>query len=427
MLTPLDEPVKTITAYGLNHHTADAAVREKIAFTPEETAAALADCRRQTGVDEVALLSTCNRSEIYAVGGHAAQLAAWLAACKHLAPAALAPLTFRVHDREAIRHIYRVASGLDSLILGEPQILGQIKQAYRLARQAGTIGSILERLFQQSFAVAKQIRHSTAIGANNVSVAAAGVKLTHRFFDDHNRRTALIIGAGETAQLVAKYLKDADIKRLIIANRTLAHAQKLAEEHGGFAISLEQLPAQLHEADIIIGAARSDHLLISREHTKEALKRRRNHLQVFIDLAIPRNLDPAIDTLNQAFLYDVDDLAQIIDDNLKARQSAARQAEAIINLYSDDLIGWLRSKPQQQIVRKMRENANTIREQLLQESYRRLAHGEDPAHLLEQLSRKLTNKLLHNPSELIHAIPPDHKDWLAIIADTFKTETHENP
>ena len=422
MLTPLDETIKTITAYGINHHTADAAVREKIAFSPAETASALTDCRRQTGVDEVVLLSTCNRSELYTVGGHSARVAAWLAAYKHFDPAALAPLTFQVHNRDAIRHIYRVASGLDSLILGEPQILGQLKQAYHLGKKAGTIGGILERLFQQSFSVAKQIRHSTAIGANNVSVA--GVKLTHRFFDDHNRRTALIVGAGETAQLVAKYLKDTDIKRLIIANRTLAHAQTLAEAHGGFAISLEQLPAQLHEADIIIGAARSDHMLISREHLKESLKRRRNALQVLIDLAIPRNFDPAIDTLNQAFLYGVDDLEQIIDNNLKARQSAARQAEAIINLYGDDFIGWLRSKPQQQIVRKMRENANTIREQLLQESYRRLAHGEDPAHLLEQLSRKLTNKLLHNPSELIHAIPPDHKDWLAIIADTFKTETH---
>ena len=416
-----------LTVIGVNHQTAPLSIREKLAFAAAELPDAVGSLIDSNAALEAVILSTCNRSEIYAVGGDAGQLARWLAAHKHTTPDALETLTFHYRDRDAIRHIYRVASGLDSLILGEPQILGQIKQAYRLARQAGTIGSVLERLFQQSFAVAKQIRHSTAIGANNVSVAAAGVKLTHRFFDDHNRRTALIIGAGETAQLVAKYLKDTDIKRLIIANRTLAHAQKLAEEHGGFAISLEQLPAQLHEADIIIGAARSDCLLVHREHIKEALKRRRNRLQVLIDLAIPRNLDPAIDSLNQAFLYDVDDLAQIIDDNLKARQSAARQAEAIISLYSDDLIGWLRSKPQQQIVRKMRENANIIREQLLQESYRRLAHGEDPAHLLEQLSRKLTNKLLHNPSELIHAIPPDHKDWLAIIADTFKTETHENP
>ena len=422
MLNPHDPPGKTITAYGLNHHTADAAQREKYSFTRTCPITALAACREASGAGEIALLSTCNRSEIYTVGGDPARLAQWLAAAKHTTPEALAAITFHYRDRDAIRHIYRVASGLDSLILGEPQILGQLKQAYHLGKKAGTIGGVLERLFQQSFAVAKQIRHSTQIGANNVS--AAGVKLTHRFYDDHNRRTALIVGAGDTARLVAKYLKDNDIKRLIIVNRTLAHAQTLAEEHGGFAISLEQLPAQLHEADIIIGAARSDRTLISREHIKESLNRRRNSLQVLIDLAIPRNFDPAIDTLNQAFLYSVDDLEQIIDDNLKARQSAARQAEAIINLYGDDLIGWLRSKPQQQIVRKMRENANTIREQLLQESYRRLAHGEDPAQLLEQLSRKLTNKLLHNPSELIHAIPPDHKDWLAIIADTFKTETH---
>ncbi|MDO4642951.1 MAG: glutamyl-tRNA reductase [Cardiobacteriaceae bacterium] len=423
MLNPSQEPVKTIIAFGVNHHTADSAVREKCAFSPEETVVALADCVATTSITEVALLSTCNRSEIYAVGSNSATIANWFTTYKQLDPAIMAQMSFSYQDSEAIRHVYRVASGMDSLILGEPQILGQIKQAYHLGKKAGTIGGVLERLFQQSFAVAKQIRHSTAIGANNVSVAAAGVKLTHRFFDDHERRTALIVGAGETAQLVAKYLKDNEIKRLIVANRTLSHAQALAETYGGFAISLEQLPTQLHEADIIIGAARSDMPLIRRDHVKTSLKQRHNTLQVFIDLAIPRNFDPAIDSLNQAFLYGVDDLEQIIDDNLKIRQSAARQAETIILLYGDDFIGWLRSKPQQQIVRKMRENANIIREQLLQESYRRLAHGEDPAQLLEQLSKKLTNKLLHNPSELIHAIPPDHKDWLAIIADTFKTET----
>ena len=225
MLNPSDPPGKTITAFGINHHTADAALREKFAFTPEETLTALANCCEATGASEIALLSTCNRSEIYAVGGERARLVQWLAAHKTTAPDALENLTFHYRDRDAIRHIYRVASGLDSLILGEPQILGQLKQAYHLGKKAGTIGGVLERLFQQSFSVAKQIRHSTAIGANNVSVAAAGVKLTHRFYDDHNRRTALIVGAGDTARLVAKYLKDNDIKRLIIANRPLAHAR----------------------------------------------------------------------------------------------------------------------------------------------------------------------------------------------------------
>ncbi|WP_390881405.1 glutamyl-tRNA reductase, partial [Cardiobacterium hominis] len=190
MLNPSDPPGKTITAFGINHHTADAALREKFAFTPEETLTALANCCEATGASEIALLSTCNRSEIYAVGGDRARLVQWLAAHKTTAPDVLENLTFHYRDRDAIRHIYRVASGLDSLILGEPQILGQLKQAYHLGKKAGTVGGILERLFQQSFSVAKQIRHSTAIGANNVSVAAAGVKLTHRFFDDHNRRTA---------------------------------------------------------------------------------------------------------------------------------------------------------------------------------------------------------------------------------------------
>lgn len=420
---PINQP-KNLIAFGISHRTADITVREKIAFAPDEITTALTHCSNALKIKEVALLSTCNRTEIYAVCDNNPNFACWLAAYKSIPVEILSGNTFEYYGRDAIRHIYRVACGLDSLILGEPQILGQFKQAYRFGKQAGTADGILDRLFQQSFAVAKQVRHSTAIGMNTVSVAAAGVKLTHRFFDDHNKRTALIIGTGETAQLAAKYLQDNDIKRLIIANRTFANAQLLAEEVGGFALSLEQIPAHLHEADIIIGAARSDIVLLVRDHVKRALKKRRNTLQVYIDLAIPRNFDPAVGTLDQAFLYDIDDLEQIIDDNLKSRQNAARQAETIIHLYSDDFLGWLHSKPQQQIVRHMRENANLVREQLLQDAYRRLAHGDDPAQILEQMSKKLTNKLLHHPSTLIQAIPPDHKDWLAIIADTFNTETH---
>ena len=319
-----------------------------------------------------------------------------------------------------------MACGLDSLILGEPQILGQLKDAHRLGKRAGSVGSIIDRLYQQAFAIAKQVRNATAIGENPVSVAYAGVKLTHQFFDDHHRRTALIIGAGETGQLTARYLKDTNIGRLIIANRTLINAQALAEETGAYAISLDQLHDHLHEADMIFGTARADRILITRDQAKHAMKKRRNSLQVYVDLAMPRNFDQDIEKLGQAFRYGIDDLEQIIDDNVQARKDAAKEAEVMVHLYSDDFIGWLLSKPQQQLVRRIRENANQIRMQLLNEAYRRLSHGEDPAVVLEQMSYKLTNKLLHNPSELVHAIPPDHKDWLAIVADTFNVEHDPN-
>lgn len=231
--------------------------------------------------------------------------------------------------------------------------------------------------------------------------------------------------AGETGQLIARYLKDLDLKRIIIANRTLGRAQLLAEEIGGYAISLAQVNEHLHEADMVFGAARADELLLIRNQVQRSLKKRRNKFQVFIDLAIPRIFESDIETLGNAFLYSVDDLEQIIDHNRENRMKAAKQAEVMLNLYSDDYIGWLHSKPQQQLIRQIREHANATRQELLADAYRRLAHGEDPAIIMEQLSYKLTNKLLHSPSAMIHAIPPNHKDWLAIVADTFETDKHQ--
>lgn len=420
--TIYNQDAQNVYVFGVSHQTAPTMIREQFSFHPEEALAALRACQQAFDGAEVGLLSTCNRTEFYLISPKKPNICQWIAKEKGLDLAMVSAHAFSYSGREAVRHLFRVACGLDSMILGESQILGQMKDAHRLARQAHTLGSTLDRLFQQTFAIAKQIRHTTAIGANPVSVAYAGVKLTHQFFDDHPRRVALIIGAGDTAQLVARYLRDCGINRLIIANRTLANAQTLAEEVGGYAICLSQLKDHLHEADMVFGTARADNLLLTQQNVKQALKARRNHLQVYIDLAIPRNFDSDIAELNAAFLYGLDDLEQIIDDNVKARQSASSQAEIMVNLYSDDFLGWLYSKPQQQLVRKIRDNANHMRQQLLQDAYRRLAHGDDPAAILEQLSYRLTNKLLHNPSALIHAIPPDHKDWLAIVADTFKAD-----
>lgn len=422
MLNSERKQVKSIFAFGISHQTANAEQREKLAFSPESAAHALQEGQSIPGVEELAILSTCNRTEFYASVSHAPDFVGWLSKLRGIAPNHLEDISFLHQERHAVRHMYRVACGLDSLVLGEPQILGQLKQAYQLAKKQGTIGSVLDRLFQQSFAIAKQVRHSTAIGENPVSVAFAGVKLTHRFFDDHPRRTALIIGAGDTGQLCAKYLRDAGIGRLIIANRTLINAQTLAEQTGAYAIGLAQIAEHLHEADMIFGTARTDVALLTGDLVKAALKKRRGDMQVLVDLGIPRNFASDIDELSQAFLFGVDDLEQIIDHNREARRSAAREAELMVKLYSDDFIGWLHSKPQQQLVRRIRENGENIRAALLQEAYRRLAHGDDPAAILEQMSYKLTRKLLHSPSAMIHAIPPDHKDWLAIVADTF---THE--
>lgn len=420
-----EEVAKCVYAFGVSHQSAPVHVREQFSFTPEEAVTALQSCQQALNISELSLLSTCNRTEFYLICDSPPNIGQWLSATKGISVADIEQYTFLYREREAVRHIFRVACGLDSLVLGEPQIFGQMKDAHRLARDSKTLGSALDRLFQQTFAITKQVRNATAIGENPVSVAYAGVKLTHQFFDDHNRRTALIVGAGDTAQLSGRYLKDCNIKRLIIANRTLANAQTLAEELGGYAISLEQIPAHLHEADLVFGTARSDVALITRGIAKKALKKRRNALQVYVDLAIPRNFDPDITRLGSAFLYGVDDLEQIIDDNLEARKTASAKAEVMVNLFSDDFLGWLHSKPQQQLVRKIRENGNAVRQELLKEAYRRLAHGDDPAAIMEQLSYKLTNKLLHNPSELVHSIPPDHKDWLAVVADAFKVDTHQ--
>lgn len=416
-----------IASFGLNHQTANMAVREQLAFSPQQAAEILAQMRHDFPQTEIALLATCNRTEWYLCSSeHLPNIGQWLVSQGYLQAEQVQSNTFHYQDRHAVRHLYRVACGLDSLILGEPQILGQLKSAYRLAKAQGTLGSALERLFQQSFAVAKQIRHSTAIGENPVSVAYAGVKLTHQFFDDHPQRCALIIGAGETGQLVARYLRDLNLKRIIIANRTLSNAQSLAEEVGGYAISLAQISEHLHEADMIFGAAQMDELILNNAHLQQSLKKRRHAFQVLVDLSLPRIFDNDIEQLENAFLYGIDDLEQIIDVNRENRQKAARQAEVMINLHSDDFIGWLNSKPQQLLIRQIRQQADAYRQELLGEAYRRLALGEDPALIIEQMSYKLTNKLLHSPSAMIHAIPPNHKEWLAIMADTFDKERNNH-
>lgn len=425
LLSPFNEPRGELHVLGIRHHDAPVAIREKLAFSPETIPGALFDLREFFAIDEAVILSTCNRSEWYLYSEQAPALHDWLIHYTHCDSEPWQRHLFAFSGRDAVRHLYRVACGLDSLILGEPQILGQLKSAYRASKACRSTGTVLERLFQQSFSVAKRVRRATGIGENPVSVAYAGVRLTHQFFDDHHKRTAIVIGAGQTGQLVSRYLKDIDIERLIIANRTLSRAQTIAEQTGGYAIRLDQLGKHLHEADIIIGTAHTDARLISRAEVAEALDKRHRAFQVYVDLAMPRDFDPDIDTLGNAFLFGIDDLKQVIEHNLEQRRKAADEAETMIDLYSDEFLDWLHSRPQQRLIGHMYKRAGRLRRELLQDAYRRLAHGEDPVRVMEEFSYKLTNKLLHHPSAMIHAIPPDHKDWLAIVSDTLKPKhTH---
>lgn len=411
----------TISVLGISHNTAPVEVRERLSFGNKSLSEILPDCKQELRVEELAIFSTCNRTEIYTVSNDTPPVYEWFSHYQSFPLHELRRLSYFEQEREAIRHLFRVASGLDSLILGEPQILGQIKDAYQIAKDAKTLGPTLDRFFQQSFAIAKQIRSNTAIGEHPVSVAYAGAKLSEQFFDDHRQRTALIIGAGETGRLTADYLHELGIGRLLIANRTLERAQILAADFGGFAIPLGQIPQHLHEVDMVF-AAISGNAILDQSTVRQAQKQRHHALQLYVDLSVPRVIPSDIDHIESVFLYSVDDLGDIIQHNREERRKAADEAEVMVNLYADDFFGWLESKPQQQLVCRIREKAKQECQELLEEAYRQLDKGDDPKEILDQFAYKLSKKLLHGPSELINVIPADHKDWLAIIASTFKVQ-----
>ncbi|MBE2293431.1 MAG: glutamyl-tRNA reductase, partial [Phycisphaerales bacterium] len=309
----------------------------------------------------------------------------------------LQPYLYRHTNQRAVRHILRVASGLDSLVLGEPQILGQVKAAYQAANSAGTLGTRLERLFQHTFAVAKQVRTDTRIGASPVSVAFAAVSLARQIFADPPRRTALLIGAGDTVELVARHLYESGIGRLIVANRTLERAHGLAASVGGYAIALDEIPTHLGEADIVIASTASPEPLLREALVRQCLKQRRHRPMFMVDLAVPRNIDPAVAELDDVYLYTVDDLKDIIQDNLRSRQAAAQQAEEIIDTQVEHFMAWLRSQDSASSILALRQQAENTRDEMLDRARRQLANGKDPATVLDILAHTLTNKLIHAP------------------------------
>lgn len=387
-------------AVGINHKTAPVEVRERVAFAPEGVQPALRELVACPGVHEAALLSTCNRTELYCSleAADCAPVIQWLCEHHRIARADVEPYLYIHAEHAAINHVLRVASGLDSMILGEPQILGQIKAAYKAAVEAGTVGALLGRLFQHTFSVAKQVRTDTAIGASPVSVAFAAVSLAKQIFGDLSKQTALLIGAGETIELTARHLRDSNIGRLIVANRTVERAHLLASEFNGYAISLGDMPAHLAEADIVISSTASQLPILGKGSVESALKVRKHRPIFMVDIAVPRDIEPEVGELDDVYLYTVDDLQEVIQENLKSRQAAAKQAEEIVDTQVAEFMGWLQSLNAVSTIRAYRSHAESTRDAELENARRLLAQGRDPEQVMHLLARALTNKLIHIPS-----------------------------
>lgn len=386
---------------GINHRTAPVAIRERLSFDPEQVPAALASLRHLPGVSEAAIVSTCNRTEIYAYldgEGAEAALADWLVAARSAEDPGVSERFYHHAGEAAARHLFRVASGLDSLILGEPQILGQIKQAYALAQTAGSAGHLLHRLFQQAFAVAKRVRTDTRIGAHPVSVAYAAVHLTRQVFADFQRLTALLIGAGDTIELAARHLREQGTRRIIIANRTVSRAQQLAETFGGYAIGLPQIGMHLAEADLLIASTGSPEPLVNRAMVAAALRERKRRPMLMVDIAVPRDIAAEVAELPDVYLFTIDDLKNVVEENLRSRRVAAEEAEAIIEVQVRHFMEQLRGLNAVPTIRALRAQASELREHTLAQARHMLAAGVAPEEALRYLAETLTNRLLHAPT-----------------------------
>jgi len=401
--------VMRLLLLGINHNSAPLALRERVAFVPEQIHVALRDGVAAGLGEEMAILSTCNRTEIYALaadddeeGGEQAILD-WLSSFHHVDHAQLSECCYVSRDSDALQHMMEVAAGLDSMVLGEPQILGQMKSAYALAAEAGTAGAAMNQLFSHVFAVAKQVRTDTAIGENPVSVAYAAVSLTQHVFSNLSKCTALLIGAGETIELVARHLREKGVKRIVIANRTLERAHQLAESFQAEAVMLSDIPSYLREADILVASTASQLPILGKGAVETALKKRKHRPMVMVDIAVPRDIEPQVAELDDVYLYTVDDLREIVDENKRARESEARKADQLI---IDAVAHWqarLRSRDAVDTIKDYRAKAERLRDAELERARRQLEKGEDAAAVLEQLARGLTNKLIHSPTAEIKA------------------------
>jgi len=384
---------------GLNHNTAPVEVREQVVFAGDEVGQALSRLRELEGVDEAVLLSTCNRTEFYVITSDVGRerLKQWLHDDRNLNPG-FADSLFTLRDEEAIRHIFRVACGLDSMVLGEPQILGQLKDAYREAEKSGAAGKQLSRLLQHTFSVAKKVRTDTEIGANPVSVASAAVNLAQQFFAKFSQHTALLVGAGVTVELLATHLTAKEIGRLFVANRDLDRARTLAGKFGGYALPLSELDGTLPEADILITSTASPEPIITQERIKKALKKRRHKPIFAVDIAVPRDIAPDVGDLNDVYLYSIDDLQKVIQEGQTSREAAALDAQRILEDEIRRYLSMERAKQVSPVITALREHGQSVRDEVMRDAQRRLNKGVDSKDVIEYATASLMKKLLHAPS-----------------------------
>ena len=408
----------TLLILGMNHRTASQELRGRVAFSDTQKTQALHALIALDGVTEAVIVSTCNRTELYVSGSlgatsldeGAALLQRWLERYHHLAAGALDDHLYAHAGDSAVAHAIRVASGLDSLVLGEPQIFGQVKQGYQCAQDSSTLGPQLDSMFQHAFSAVKQVRSRTGIGEHTVSVAYTAVQLAGRIFDHFERATALLVGAGDTIALVARHLKEAGIQRLIIANRTVAHAEQLAHEVSGEAIALASLPEALMQADIVISSTASPTPVLTYDMVRAGLKARRYAPLFMADIAVPCDIEPSVGTLEDVFLYSLDDFNDIIDDHLRSREQAANAAELVIEQSMQQWRMACRLRSIGPMIRRHREQAEQVRQAAEAQAMAQLARGHSPEEVIQRLSHQLTNRLLHGPTTRLRDASREQRD-----------------
>jgi glutamyl-tRNA reductase len=401
-----------LVVLGLNYQTAPVAVRERLAFNPDEMNAALSELVSLKGVFEAAIVSTCNRTELYC---HARDLDAvkyWLASNRNQDLQNITPHLYTFQGADAARHAYRVACGLDSMVVGETQILGQLKDAERAAREAGTMGTLLNGVFQRAFSTAKEVRSQTKIGAASVSMAAASVRLAERIFPSIAECKVLFIGAGEMIELCATHFAAQSPGKMVVANRTLERGQALAKELGGEAILLTDLPERIQEFDVVVTSTAAPLPIVGKGMIERAIKQRRHRPMFIVDLAVPRDVESEVGELADAYLYTVDDLAQVVQAGLASRSAEVGSAEAMVNEKVKEFNHWLASRAMVPTIRDLRDHADRIVRTEVQRAQKKLVNGEDPQLVIEQLAQQMSNKFLHAPLAALNSAQPDEQETL---------------
>lgn len=413
-----------LLALGISHHTAPVDIREKVAINSLGYAEQIQQLMGLEGLEEVVILGTCNRTEIYCLcAGHAEQeLLSWVHKINDIPAGQLDSHFYRHTGENAVRHLIRVAGGLDSLVLGEPQILGQIKEAWQISHEIGGAGKVLDRLFQHTFAAAKSIRNNSGIGSHPVSVAYTTVVLARQIFGDLSQQNVVLVGAGEMIRLCGKHLHEQGIARIEIVNRSQQAAEELAAELHARATTLDKLHEVLPRADILISSTASPTHIISMEAVKSALRQRRHRPMFMVDIAVPRDIDPEVRRLDDVYLYTIDDLQQVVDENMQQRQTAAVAAGSDVELNVTTFMRWLYGIRAARSLKRIRSQSHMHESDLVDKALKRLQAGQDPEQILAQMASTLTNRILHEPTQrLREAAEEQHYEILKAADWIFRS------